>query len=181
MEAMKLLPWCISMTVPLHYIRRAVTIAAWQDEGASTVSDPHPTASEPKPHGSPAPGPSSGLTPLPGTSPLPGSFYQTSPWQTLPWWGTPFWTPQPFPLGESETTVPVVHQNITPRGPLSAPQTLKQGPIPGQLCMNKTCLNQLWKLDPVPALNKEGENLPVLPALQCHHHWSSRWNNGRKS
>ena len=31
MEAVKLLPWCVSAAVPFHYLSRVVTIAAQQD------------------------------------------------------------------------------------------------------------------------------------------------------
>ena len=72
-EAVRLLPWCISVAVPFHYIRRAMTIAAQQDEAIPTISEPCPNASEPEPYGSLAPGPSVGLTPLPGTPLLPVS------------------------------------------------------------------------------------------------------------
>ena len=74
-EVVKLLPWCISVAVPFHYICGPVTIAAQQDEDIPTISKPCATASEPEsePHGSLAPGPSSGLTLLPGTLTLPVS------------------------------------------------------------------------------------------------------------
>ena len=73
------------MVVPFHYISGAVTIAAQQDEGFPTISEPHPTASElepesdPEPHGSLAPNPADGLIPPPGTSPLPVSFLPDIP------------------------------------------------------------------------------------------------------
>ena len=74
-EAVKLLPWRVSSAVPFCYLSRAVTIAAQQDKGIPTISEPCPTTSEPepKPHGSPAPGCSDGLTSPPGTPPLPVS------------------------------------------------------------------------------------------------------------
>ena len=48
MEAIKLLPWCISMVVPLHYISEATTTAAQQEKGISIVSGPCPTVPEPE-------------------------------------------------------------------------------------------------------------------------------------
>ena len=71
MEAITLLPWCISMAVPLHYIRKAATMAAQQDEGVSIVSRPCLTVLEP--HGSPVLGPSGVLTTSLATSPPPVS------------------------------------------------------------------------------------------------------------
>ena len=61
MEAMKLLPWYVSATVPFHYISRATTMAAQQDKGIPIISGPYPIESEP--HGSPVPSPSGALTP----------------------------------------------------------------------------------------------------------------------
>ena len=40
MEAIKLLPWCISAVVPFCYISRAATMAVQQDEGASIMFGP---------------------------------------------------------------------------------------------------------------------------------------------
>ena len=70
MEAIKLLPWCISVVVPFCYTSGALSTATQQDEGISIMSKPHMTASEPEPesHGLPVPGPPRGLTPTPGTS-----------------------------------------------------------------------------------------------------------------
>ena len=39
MEAVKLLPWCISMAVPLLYTSNAASMAAHQDEGISIASE----------------------------------------------------------------------------------------------------------------------------------------------
>ena len=76
-EAVNLLPCCISAAVPFHYLSGAVTIAAQQDEGIPPMSKPCPTASKPEskpePHGSLAPGTSGCLTPPPETPPLPAS------------------------------------------------------------------------------------------------------------
>ena len=70
-EAIKLLPWCVSVVVPFHYIRRAAAMTAQQDEGISIVSGPCPTVPEPELHGLPVPGPSGGMTPPLVTCPLP--------------------------------------------------------------------------------------------------------------
>ena len=72
MEAIKLLPWCVSMAVPLGYMSKAATIATHQDEGASIASEACPTTPEPEPCGSPVPGPSGVLTPQQAMSLLPG-------------------------------------------------------------------------------------------------------------
>ena len=71
MEAVKLLPWCVSMVVPLCYISEAATMAIHQDEGISIASEPCTAASEPEPHGSLVPCPSGVSTSPPATSPLP--------------------------------------------------------------------------------------------------------------
>ena len=91
-EAVKLLPWCISAVMPFHYISRLVTIAAQQDKGIPTVSEPSPTAPEPEPHGSSNPGLSGGLTLPTGTPPLPVSSLPDMPLAGTPWWGTIFLT-----------------------------------------------------------------------------------------
>ena len=67
-EAIKLLPWCISVAVPFCYISGAATTAAQQDNGIPNVSMPCHTV--PVPHGSPVPGPSGVLTSPLVTSPL---------------------------------------------------------------------------------------------------------------
>ena len=68
-EAIKLLPWCVSVVVPLCYISEATTMATQQDEGISTVSEPCSPVGEPEPHGLPVPGPSGVMTPPPTMSP----------------------------------------------------------------------------------------------------------------
>ena len=40
METLKLLPCCLSMVVPFHYIGKTTTTAAQQDEGISITSRP---------------------------------------------------------------------------------------------------------------------------------------------
>ena len=56
MEAVKLLPWYVSMAVPLCYISVAATTATHQDKGVFIASKPGPTVPEPEPHGLPVPG-----------------------------------------------------------------------------------------------------------------------------
>ena len=87
MEAIKLLPWCVSAVIPFHYISGAATMAAQQDEGISIVSGPCPTVPEPEPSGSLVQDPSGGPTPPPATSPLPMSSLPDIPQQVLPCWG----------------------------------------------------------------------------------------------
>ena len=90
MEAVRLLPWCVSAVVPLCYISGATTMAAQQDEGIPIVSRPCPTALETKPPGSPVAGPSEGLTPPSVTFPLPVSFLPDIPLAGTPLLGNPF-------------------------------------------------------------------------------------------
>ena len=70
-EAIKLLPWCLSMVVPLLY--EVGTMAAQQDKGVSIVSGPYPIVPEPEPHGLLVLGPSGVLNPSLVTSPAPVS------------------------------------------------------------------------------------------------------------
>ena len=74
-ESVMLLPWCVSMVVPLCYISEATTMAAHQDESISILSEPCSTMPEPEPepepHGSPVPCPSGVLTPPLAMPPLP--------------------------------------------------------------------------------------------------------------
>ena len=70
-EAIKLLPWCLSVVVPLCYISEAASVAAHQDESISIASEPCPTVLDPEPHGLPVPDPSGSLIPPPVMSPLP--------------------------------------------------------------------------------------------------------------
>ena len=55
-EAIKLLPWCISVVVPFCYISGAASTAVQQDESISIISGPCPTV--PKPCGLSVLGPS---------------------------------------------------------------------------------------------------------------------------
>ena len=90
MEAVKLLPWCISTVVPFCYISRAATAAAQQDKGILIISRPCPTVPEPEPHDSPVLGPSGVLTPPPVTFPLPVSSLPDIPLAGTPLLGYPF-------------------------------------------------------------------------------------------
>ena len=77
-NSVKILPWCFSSTVPLHYMSRALTNAMQQVEVVPATT----TASEPE--GSLAPGPSSSSTQPPETPPLP-----VPPLPDIPFVGTP--------------------------------------------------------------------------------------------
>ena len=133
-ESIKLLPWCISVAVPFCYISRPVTIAAQQDEGIPTISNHCPTASEPEPHGSLAPGPSGGLTPPPGIPPLPVSSLPDIPLADTPLMGCPFPDFLVSSIRESKTILPAVYLTIiTSRGPVSGPQKLRLGSNPALL------------------------------------------------
>ena len=89
-EPIKLLPWCISVVVPLHYISKATTTATQQDEGISIVFDPCSTASESEPHGLPVPGPSGVMIPSPVMSPLSVSSMPDIPLGSTPLLGHSF-------------------------------------------------------------------------------------------
>ena len=169
-EAVKLLPWCISAAVHFYYISRPVTIAAQQDEGIPTVSEPCLTAHEPELCGSPVPGPSGGLTLPPGTPPLPVSPLPDIPLAGTPMLGNPFSDFLPSPYRKGETNLPAICLIIiTPRGPMFAPQKLRQGLNPALLRVTKTHLNWFQRLDPDPVLNKKSRNLPVPSVPQGHH------------
>ena len=77
-DSIKLLPWCISSTVPLHYMSRALTTATQQGKDVPATT----TASDPE--GSPSAGPLSSPTYPPGTPPLP-----VPPLPDIPLGGTP--------------------------------------------------------------------------------------------
>ena len=51
MEAVKVLPLCISAVVPFHYTGGATVKVAQQDNGISIMSGSCSTVLEPKPHG----------------------------------------------------------------------------------------------------------------------------------
>ena len=89
-EAVKLLPWCISVVVSFCYISRDAAKAAQQDEGIPIVSRPCPTVPEPELHGLLVPGPSGGLTSPTVTSPLPVSSLPDIPLAGTPLMGCPF-------------------------------------------------------------------------------------------
>ena len=93
MEAVKLLPCCISAAVPFQYISRTMTTTGQQGKDVSAIVMPCPTISKPVPapesHCSPVPYPSSAPTP-PGTSSLPLSFLPSIPLVGSPLVGCPF-------------------------------------------------------------------------------------------
>ena len=69
MEAVKLLPWCVTVAMPLWCISGAVATAIQLVEGIPSISELCPTEPKPEPCGSPPPGPSRVLTSPWGTSP----------------------------------------------------------------------------------------------------------------
>ena len=85
-NSIKLLPWCISSTVTLHYLSGVLTTDTHQGEDIPATT----TASEPK--GSPAPGSSSSPAHPPGTPPLP-----VPPLLDIPFVSTP---PVRYPFAE---------------------------------------------------------------------------------
>ena len=89
-EAITLLPWCISMAMPLCYISKSVSLVAHQDEGISIASESCPIVPESEPHSSPVSGPSGGLTPLPPMSPFPVFSIPDIPLDGTPWLGHSF-------------------------------------------------------------------------------------------
>ena len=89
-EAVKLLPWCVSLAVPFHYISGTMTTAAQQDENIPTVPQPCPTAPKPESYGSPTPGTFGSPIPPPRASPLPVSSLPDIPLVGTPLVGCPF-------------------------------------------------------------------------------------------
>ena len=87
-EAIKLLPWCISVAVPFCYVSEATTMATQQDEDVSTISGPCPTV--PEPCDLPVPCPSRVPMPPMATSPLPVSSLPDIPLAGTPLLGHPF-------------------------------------------------------------------------------------------
>ena len=77
-NSIKLLPWCISSAVPLHYMSGALATMLQQDKDIPATT----TAS--KPEGLLAPGPSNSPTHPPRTPPLP-----VPPLPNIPFVGTP--------------------------------------------------------------------------------------------
>ena len=84
MEAIKSLPWCVSVVVPFCYISEAITMATQQDKDTSIVSWSCHTVPKPESCGSPVSGPSGVLTPPPMMPPPPVSSMSDIPWQILP-------------------------------------------------------------------------------------------------
>ena len=69
MEAIKLLSWCVTGVVSLHYIGGAVVTATQLIEDVPSMLELCPMEPEPEPCGWPAPGPSRVFISPPGTSP----------------------------------------------------------------------------------------------------------------
>ena len=86
-EAIKLLPWYVSVVVPLCYISEAASMATHQDKGISIGSEPCPTASDPEPHSSPVLVPCAGLTLPLVMSPLPVFSIPDIPLDSTPFLG----------------------------------------------------------------------------------------------
>ena len=162
-DLIKLLPWCISSTVPLHYISRSLATTAQQDEdipATTTVSDPE---------GSLALGPSSSPACPTGTLPLP-----VPPLRNIPFVGTPpvrhhLLSSLPAPHRKSRTTLPAAHMAIImTSGPMLTPQRLRLGVNTALHRVTRTCLNWYQRLG--PALNKNKcRNLPA-PFLSNQGH-----------
>ena len=57
MEAIKMLPWCVTAAMPLCYISRVVATSVQLVDSIPSMSEPCPTKPEPEPCGLPAPGP----------------------------------------------------------------------------------------------------------------------------
>ena len=155
----KLLPWCFSSTVPLHYTSEALATTAQQEE------DIPATIAVPKLECSQALGPSDSPAYVTGTLPLPVpplpdiSFVGISPI------GHPFAHFMPAPHRKGRTTLPVAHLAIImTRGPVLTPKRLRLGV--------KTALHRARRTHPHwhqrlgPALIHKGRNLPVPLPVQ---------------
>ena len=116
-NSVKLLPWCISPSIPFHYMDDALVTAMWQGRNAPA------TMAAPKPEEPPTQGLSSSPvhqteTPPPIIPLLPYILFMS----TLPW-GTHSLSPLPTLCRKSGTTLPVALSVITAvRGPTSIPQ-----------------------------------------------------------
>ena len=121
-DSIKLLSWCKSSAVPLHYMSRPLATAMQQDKGIPVT----PTASEPE--DSPAPDPSSSPACPPGTLPLPVPPLPDIPFLGSPQWGAHLLSSLPSPHRKCRTTLPVAHLVIiVTRGPMSTPKRLRLG------------------------------------------------------
>ena len=127
METIRLLPWCVSVVVPPHYIGQAATMATQQDEGISTISGPCPLclsmslkAHQFQVH--------LRFQPLNQQCPLHQCLpCQTSPWQVLPCYDI-LLLAYSFLQRESGTTPPMTHLIIfTPRGLPLPTEKLRSG------------------------------------------------------
>ena len=126
MEAVKLLPWCISAVVPFHYISRDATTATQPDESVPIISRPHPMVPEPEPCGSPVPGPS-GVTIPSMTSPLPVSSLPDMPLAGTPLLGCPFDDLANTSKGKWDHSPSVTPNIFMLRGHTLPPQKLRLG------------------------------------------------------
>ena len=180
MEAIKLLPLCISVVVPLCYISETATTATQQDEGISIVSEPCHTAPESEPHGLLVAGPSGVPTPPLVMSPLPVSSLPDIPsgWYSLV--TTFFCWPIYSSTGKVRTTLPVTHSTIfmLKRTCMLPPQKSRLGVnIAPHGVMNHT---------PNPTTETRTDSWQTVmivpqPFLQCHQRasWSQWWCDGR--
>ena len=155
----KLLPWCVSSTVPLHYMRDVLpTTTHYEEHIPSTITVP-------KPDSSPALGPSDSPACPTGTLPLPVPPYQLSLLLALPLWDTHLLSSLPVPPRKSGTALPVVHSAIImTRGPMLTPKILRLGVNTALHMVMKTCPN--WYQRPDLSLNNEGRNLPTPLLVQ---------------
>ena len=90
MEAVKLLPWCISAVVPLCYISEVASMATHQDDGISITSKSCSPAPRSESHSLPVPGQSGSPTPPPMMFPLPVLSIPNIPSDGTPLWGCLF-------------------------------------------------------------------------------------------
>ena len=150
-----LLPWCVSSTVPLHYMSRALSTTMQQHE------DVPATTTVSKPEGSPAPGPSSSPTHPPGTLPLPvSSLLDISFVGTLPV-GHPFAGFCAVPTQKKQDCSPCssLSDHHNKRMHVDSQET-RLGVNTTLHRVMRTYSNWYQKLDPALTNNK-GRNLPV--------------------
>ena len=169
------------MAVPFCYISGAITIAAQQDEDVPTISNPCPTASEPdpEPHGLLASGPSGSTAPSPGTPPLPVSSLPDIPWVGTPLVGHPFSDLLTISSQNKWDHTPSssLDHHHTKRTHVWSPE-VEVGVEPSPTGGNQDTPELVLETGPGPS-SEQGNVSPFQP-LQGHH-WSGRWNHGRKS
>ena len=150
---LKLLSWCISSTVPLHYMSGVLATTVQQDEDVPTTT----TASE----GSQAQGPSSSPAYTHRTPPLPVHPLPDIPFVGLPHWGAHLLSSLLSPHRKVGATLPAAHSMITAtRGPVL---TLKRSRLGVNILLyrvTRTCWNRYQKLSPALNSNKS-RNLPA--------------------